>query len=726
MKKTQLTAEQFKKVPPDKIENKIANKRKKRHKKETKVDKTKIAQKKSNTPAEKTTTNDGVKNQTQNTTQIFTEKHNIEIETYVMYLTEHPDQIEKISSELNYHEVAEHTKEYPQCLAVKMARYKYDIKLENNHTSKFDNSPNSSTTLELTSKEPQQKNSKEQLTSTPLTHTTKKTNKIILHEEMSINLIADIVTENPPENIEYKDTSDLDHDYAQNIQNEDTQENPWRKANGERTDTNWTIPHNMSPTQNVTPHTSTPAPINETNIDNNKNYNIDFNTETIANTTQKQTTTPSRSNSSHTTIQIIVDNIKDRHTKTEKEIETQLYKDFTLTHNIKFDIKYLKKGGIIITPKIAHLEKNTAFTHKNTLLKTDKYSTEFFGKRLNIKPLSPHMPKTKWLCIPKINIDENIDDIEKQLEKIEINSPTHEIKITGLHRQMKGTYPTKLLKFTVDNEIQYNTLINKTIQTKYTTTKIQPYIDTTTIRCTHCQNIGHLARACPKKNQAHICVRCAGNCPLGKCQRTHRRCANCQQPHAASYKNCPILKQHTQANYQINKQKTWAQITAQNTQDFNQLHNQQQQINNSQNDIITTLKNEFTTNLNKIKQDIETIQTANVKLTTDNIELTQQMHRLQEEIKTLRKNIETSIANQPTRIHPLLDNYIDKKSLHSILFQTATYRANTNANTNTNASANINKQIDQIINRTLQNTHKERDQERMNKTANQINNSRNV
>ena len=93
-------------------------------------------------------------------------------------------------------------------------------------------------------------------------------------------------------------------------------------------------------------------------------------------------------------------------------------------------------------------------------------------------------------------------------------------------------------------------------------------------------------------------------------------------------------------------------------------------------------------------------------------------------IKALRTTIETSLANQLTRMQPLLDNYIDSKSLHSILLQTENYRENTNA------SIHRNQQIYNIITRTLQNKNRTKPnenttQDRLNKTPHQINNSHN-
>ena len=61
--------------------------------------------------------------------------------------------------------------------------------------------------------------------------------------------------------------------------------------------------------------------------------------------------------------------------------------------------------------------------------------------------------------------------------------------------------------------------------------------------------------------QAPRCVRCAGySCLPHNCKSASRKCVNCGQNHSSSYKNCPILKQHTQDNFNKKRQKTYADI----------------------------------------------------------------------------------------------------------------------------------------------------------------------
>ncbi len=399
---------------------------------------------------------------------------------------------------------------------------------------------------------------------------------------------------------------------------------------------------------------------NSNNSNDNKGSNSNSNSSNDKNNTTNNT------NYSHNQLNIIIDNIENRQTKTNKAIEQQLTLDLFTNKNIRFDIKHLKKGGLVLTIKTAQLQKDIASKYRNIALNPATYSTEFFGKRLWIKPLSQHMPKLKWLCIPRISVEHTIDDIEQQIMDIDTNMPTTETIIAGLHRQYKGPYPTKLIKFTVDNDITYNALLHKTIQTSSTTTKIQPFIDSSITRCTHCQTIGHLARTCPRKDLARTCVRCAGNCPMGNCLNTQRRCANCKQPHAASYKLCPLIRQHTNNTFQLNKQKTWAEITASNTTNLNNIHLTHQRNIEDQETKISTFNDILTSKHDTLNKNLNNITQENMTLKTENKTLTKQLNEIQTELNKLRTELEDSRTKQNI-LNTSLHNYIDKDSLTNIL-----------------------------------------------------------
>ena len=70
-------------------------------------------------------------------------------------------------------------------------------------------------------------------------------------------------------------------------------------------------------------------------------------------------------------------------------------------------------------------------------------------------------------------------------------------------------------------------------------------------QCNKCQKYGHPTQRCT--NNSHICAVCGQHhptrkhpCAIGNCKAGHSythppiRCANCQQPHKASDRNCPM------------------------------------------------------------------------------------------------------------------------------------------------------------------------------------------
>ena len=75
--------------------------------------------------------------------------------------------------------------------------------------------------------------------------------------------------------------------------------------------------------------------------------------------------------------------------------------------------------------------------------------------------------------------------------------------------------------------------------------KIREYLETTSFRCTRCQELGsHLSKDCsnPKK-----CVRCAGpDCEIRNCKKGTLLCSNCGGGHSATHKSCPALKAKNQ------------------------------------------------------------------------------------------------------------------------------------------------------------------------------------
>ena len=128
-----------------------------------------------------------------------------------------------------------------------------------------------------------------------------------------------------------------------------------------------------------------------------------------------------------------------------------------------------------------------------------------------------------------------------------------EIKIEGLHR--KGSYPTQLVFFKVQNDLVAKNISDQNFTIDGKQFKIREYLETTSFRCTRCQELGsHLSQECsnPKK-----CVRCAGpDCEIRNSKKGTLLCSNC----GGGHKSCPALKAKNQNLFHQKQQKSQADV----------------------------------------------------------------------------------------------------------------------------------------------------------------------
>ena len=129
-----------------------------------------------------------------------------------------------------------------------------------------------------------------------------------------------------------------------------------------------------------------------------------------------------------------------------------------------------------------------------------------------------------------------------------------EIRIEGLHRKFKVSYPTQLVLFKVQNDLVAKNISDQNFTIDGKQFKIREYLETTSFRCTRCQELGsHLSKDCsnPKK-----CVRCAGpDCEIRNCKKGTLSCSNCGGGHSAAHKSCPALKAKNQNLFLQKQQK---------------------------------------------------------------------------------------------------------------------------------------------------------------------------
>ena len=215
--------------------------------------------------------------------------------------------------------------------------------------------------------------------------------------------------------------------------------------------------------------------------------------------------------------------------------------------DIILSIQHLKKGRIVITPEPTIKNDH----HINKILLKTNYPKEVFGNNIYLH-LAGKDDLRPWLCINKIPVNISIKDINSQLQKQNITTE-------GIHRKQTDNLPSTIILFKVHNENIVKKILHTKIHIGNTITNIREYINITTIRCTNCQQLGHLGRVCRNTKR---CVRCADtNCPPGACiNGTLRRCVNCGKAHSPAYKNCEAVKNTNKNNMDKIKNKQTEEI----------------------------------------------------------------------------------------------------------------------------------------------------------------------
>ena len=395
---------------------------------------------------------------------------------------------------------------------------------------------------------------------------------------------------------------------TENIPTENNTNPPNTPTNTANTDTQNTTQEDTIETTTTQEHTN----------DNNTNENINH----------KNSTTATHQNSQYKPTPIIIDNIKTTLNKTQ--IDRTLKDTFK---DIKFSIQHLKKGGVVLTPELSpRIQEHTC-----SMLKKEKYQKEIFGNSLYIH-LAGKKDVRPWLCINKIPPQISLQEIEAELKKLNIETE-------GLHRKQNGSLISTIILFKVNNERIEKQITHTKITIGNTTTNIRKYINANTLRCTNCQQLGHLNRGCKNIRR---CVRCAATtCPPGACLNgTLRRCVNCKEAHSSAYKNCKAQKTNNKNNMDkmIQKQAEHTILNRHHT-----LQAQQTQCNKEikehQQNTTTLTKNyeELKTEITQIKQTYAEITTNSVppQQNTQKINENTNMENMAQELTALKALVDT-------------------------------------------------------------------------------------
>ena len=114
------------------------------------------------------------------------------------------------------------------------------------------------------------------------------------------------------------------------------------------------------------------------------------------------------------------------------------------------------------------------------------------------------------LCVNKVPPTMELAKIKEGISRIDhvVGMENWEIRIEHLHRKFKGSYPTHLVLFKVQNDLIAKNISDQNFTIDGKQFKIREHLESTSFHCTRCQELcSHLSKDCsnPKK-----CARCAG------------------------------------------------------------------------------------------------------------------------------------------------------------------------------------------------------------------------
>lgn len=301
-------------------------------------------------------------------------------------------------------------------------------------------------------------------------------------------------------------------------------------------------------------------------------------------------------------------------------------------------VQILQRGGVIITP-------NT-YEGTSSWLKPDKYPEHLFGNNLYIH-LTDTVDTRPWLTINQVRYDVTteaklISTFREELEKIKIPSLNKNIEIEGLHRKISNL-PTNLLLFKTTDEISEKHLTDGKIKINNREYTIRKYIDKTVTQCTNCRKIGHTKHQC--KGQ-FACGRCGSSeCRPLRCTNNFRRCVNCDGAHASTYKNCKVLKQQENINFQNKKTQNQNDYILKQNKAIQEKQEQQEiqikKINreSTENTKTTKTSEPHNTELEQLKQIVQEQQNTITKISNEIKIRDKQVHELKEKLHNKSKKL---------------------------------------------------------------------------------------
>ena len=182
--------------------------------------------------------------------------------------------------------------------------------------------------------------------------------------------------------------------------------------------------------------------------------------------------------------------------------------------------------------------------------------TQLTRSQINFEQIDTDKDNFEKITIKGLPPSISVDEIKTELASRDY--PIAHVRQIVKHSVINGKktsdpLPVWVLTFTKTNTIQDKLRnLNALFHIKI---RLEKYRGIQGVRqCYNCQGFGHVANLCNKRAK---CVRCCENHKLTDCLNTETlKCANCNDTHPASYRQCTSYKQATTAHYNRLQAKT--------------------------------------------------------------------------------------------------------------------------------------------------------------------------
>ena len=166
----------------------------------------------------------------------------------------------------------------------------------------------------------------------------------------------------------------------------------------------------------------------------------------------------------------------------------------------------------------------------------DNWQPDLFSETTSVIDLNTHLQKHEAHHII-------LKDIPKDISEAEIlNEIQQQYKsCMTVERFIKDGKALYTVKCTLKNKNEFETILTTGVYLNDYFIMPEKYIPIKKpIICTNCQNYGHLAKICNKKN---ICVYCSEEHKSVDCIKTNSpKCLHCNGPHKAHSLQCPSFQ----------------------------------------------------------------------------------------------------------------------------------------------------------------------------------------